>query len=86
MVHALYNNCFGDPNSFIAIKKLSDILWNLQDFCHVHKGLLLNPLLRHMNPIYIFAPCSFKKHFNIILQCTPRSSKRFFTYKFSNQN
>jgi hypothetical protein len=39
-----------------------------------------------MHPVHPFPPCFSKIHCNIIFRSTPRSSKWFLSFRYSNQN
>ena len=63
-------------NSFSASQDISHILWNPKFDYHVHKRLLLVPILRHINQVHTLPSDYLKIHINIILLCTPRSKKK----------
>jgi len=59
-------------------------LYKLMVQCYVHKSLLLDPILSHMNPIHIPKPCFSEIYFNIILPFTPQSPKWPLPFRLSD--
>jgi hypothetical protein len=51
------------------------LLWNLKVYYHVHKSPQIDPILRQLNPVYIFTPDVYVAHFYIILTYMLRSLK-----------
>jgi hypothetical protein len=56
------------------LKKLHALYANPKVHYHDHNILPQIPILSHMNPIHTVQYYSFKINFNIILECTPRST------------
>jgi len=52
----------------------------------VHKSPPLILIMRQMHSVHSLPPYFPKTHSNIIVLCTPRSSKRSLPFRFSNQN
>jgi hypothetical protein len=64
-----------EADSHSADQKISRFLWNPKFHYHVHKNLLLVPILSQMTPIHSCPPYFPKIYSNIILPSTPGSSK-----------
>jgi hypothetical protein len=58
--------CLGIAGMFSRSRN-SLLLWNLEICCHVHKNLLLNPLLSHLNTICALTAHLFNIHVSIEL-------------------
>jgi len=75
-----------EANSHLASQEISRCLWNSLVHYHVHKIPPLFPVLSQMYPFHSFPTYFPKIHPDSIFPSTPRSSKWFLPFKFSNQN
>ena len=67
-------------------KELTRILWNPKVCRRVHNSQPLDPIIKQNNPDEAHSSCFLKINFNIILQCTPRSSKRSVSFRHPHLN
>jgi hypothetical protein len=67
-------------------KKFPTFLCNQKSHYRVHNGLPLVPILSQIIPVQTFLPPYFPKiRYNVTLPSTPRSSKWFLPFRFSDK-
>jgi hypothetical protein len=86
LTNYIEESLFLNSDSSSANKEILCMYWNLKVHCYVHKSLPLVPVLSQINPVHALPSCLCKMHFNIILPCTPWSSKWSLSLGFPHQS
>jgi hypothetical protein len=66
-----FMNLISVPKFWIYLRPLYSLSRNMKAHKHAHYSLLLDPNLRHLNPLQNFTLYFFKNHFNIIILLVP---------------
>lgn len=66
-----------------ALQEISHLSRNTKACYSVHKRPPMDPILSQKNPVHVLTSY-LKAHFNIILQCVPRSTKHSVSFWVSN--
>jgi hypothetical protein len=74
-----------EPNSHSSSQEIPCFLWNLKVHYHIHKSLLLVPVLSQMHPVHIFLSYFPKIISHIIFQSTPVFSKWSLPFRLYDQ-
>jgi hypothetical protein len=61
------------------------MLWNVNVYYHIHKSLLLVPILSQLNPVLTLTPYVFEIRFNIILPSSSECPKWPFFFRFADK-
>jgi hypothetical protein len=68
LIKCMRQHSYWEANSLSASQVILFLVLNTKVYYRVHKGSLLNNVLRQMNTVNTLAPFFFKINFNIILQ------------------
>jgi hypothetical protein len=74
-----------EATSHSASQEITQLLWNQEVHCNVHKSPPLVPILSQMHPVHTFPPCFPKSHSNIIIPSMPRNSEWSLPFRFSDE-